>query len=57
MSLADHLRELRSRMIKSAIAIFLFGIIGFVLRDQIMEFLLTPMIEAAERTGADARAT
>nr|WP_246210885.1 twin-arginine translocase subunit TatC [Phytoactinopolyspora alkaliphila] len=57
MSLADHLRELRSRLVKSAIAVLLFGVVGFVFRDQIMEFLLDPMIAAAERTGADARAT
>ncbi|NEE03173.1 twin-arginine translocase subunit TatC [Phytoactinopolyspora halotolerans] len=57
MTLTEHLRELRSRLFKSALAVLLFGIIGFVFHEQIMEFLLDPMLEAAERTGADARPT
>ncbi|AYY13303.1 twin-arginine translocase subunit TatC [Actinobacteria bacterium YIM 96077] len=57
MTLAEHLRELRWRLLVSAGAVVLFGILGFVFRDQIMEFLLEPMIDAAASTGADARAT
>jgi sec-independent protein translocase protein TatC len=58
MTLGEHLRELRSRLIKSAIAVVVFGAVGFVFRDQIMDFLLASMYEAAERTGATAtRAT
>ncbi|WP_129669634.1 twin-arginine translocase subunit TatC [Phytoactinopolyspora endophytica] len=57
MTLTEHLRELRSRLFKSALGVLLFGIVGFIFHEQIMEFLLEPMIDAAERTGADARAT
>ncbi|NDL56087.1 twin-arginine translocase subunit TatC [Phytoactinopolyspora mesophila] len=55
MTLTEHLRELRSRLLKAAGAVVLFGVIGFVFREQIMDFLLQPMFDAAERTGADAR--
>lgn len=58
MTLGEHLRELRSRLFKSAIAVVVFGAVGFVFRDQIMDFLLGSMYEAAQRTGATAtRAT
>lgn len=58
MTLGEHLRELRSRLFKSALAVILFGAVGFIFREQIMDFLLDSMYEAAQRTGADAtRAT
>lgn len=58
MTLGEHLRELRSRLVKAALAVVLFGIVGFVFRNEIIEFLLNSMYEAAERTGAEAtRAT
>ncbi|HSI92889.1 MAG TPA: twin-arginine translocase subunit TatC [Jiangellaceae bacterium] len=58
MTLGEHLRELRSRLVKAGLAVVLFGIIGFVFRNQIIDFLLESMYEAADRTGAEAtRAT
>lgn len=58
MTLSEHLRELRSRVLKSALAVVVFGAVGFIFRDQIMDFLLDSMYDAAARTGADAtRAT
>jgi sec-independent protein translocase protein TatC len=58
MTLGEHLRELRSRLIKATLAVILFGIVGFVFRNEIIEFLTNSMYEAAERTGAEAtRAT
>lgn len=58
MTLGEHLRELRSRLVKAGLAVVLFGIVGFVFRNQIMDFLLESMYEAAERTGAEnTRAT
>lgn len=54
MTLGEHLRELRSRLVKSAAAVIVFGAVGFIFRDQIMDFLLDPMYEAAEKVGADA---
>jgi sec-independent protein translocase protein TatC len=58
MTLGEHLRELRSRLVKSAAAVVVFGAVGFIFREQIMDFLLDSMYTAAERTGAEAtRAT
>ncbi|WP_207782210.1 twin-arginine translocase subunit TatC [Phytoactinopolyspora limicola] len=56
MTLVEHLRELRSRLLKASAAVVLFGLVGFIFRDQIMDFLLQPMFDAAEKAGADARA-
>ena len=54
MTLSEHLRELRSRVLKSALAIVVFGIIGFVFRDQIISFLTDPFQDAAAQTDAQA---
>jgi len=42
MPLMDHLTELRDRLIKSVIAVALGAIVGFVLYEQIFEFLIGP---------------
>jgi sec-independent protein translocase protein TatC len=47
MSLGEHLRELRSRLFKSAIAIALFGIVGFYFHEQIIDFMTQPARDAA----------
>lgn len=57
MTLGEHLRELRSRLVKAALAVVVFSIVGFVFRNQIIEFLVDSMYDAAARTGADARVT
>lgn len=58
MTLGEHLRELRNRLGIAVLAVVLFGIIGFIFRNQIIEFMTDSMYEAAARTGAEAtRAT
>lgn len=57
MTLAEHLRELRSRLFKSALAVVAFGIVGFVFRDQIVEFMTQSASEAAEELGRTYQST
>ncbi|MDP8971560.1 MAG: twin-arginine translocase subunit TatC [Actinomycetota bacterium] len=42
MTLVEHLEELRSRLFKSAVAIFLGFTVGFVFRNDVLELLRTP---------------
>jgi sec-independent protein translocase protein TatC len=42
MPLIEHLRELRSRLVKSVIAITIGTVIGFIFYDQIFDFLKAP---------------
>ncbi len=49
MSLIDHLEELRWRILKSLIAIVVGGIVAFIFRDQIIQFLVLPLpIQASQ---------
>ncbi|MFH9351071.1 twin-arginine translocase subunit TatC [Kitasatospora sp. NPDC017646] len=43
MALADHLRELRNRVVKSVLAIMVFAIVAAVYHKQIEQFLLQPL--------------
>jgi len=43
MALADHLRELRNRLVKSVLAIVLFTIVAAFFHKQLMNFLLAPL--------------
>ncbi|MGW3041518.1 twin-arginine translocase subunit TatC [Kitasatospora sp. NPDC001159] len=43
MALADHLRELRNRVVKSVLAIVLFAVIAAIYHKQIEHFLLQPL--------------
>ncbi|MBB5789182.1 twin-arginine translocase subunit TatC [Jiangella mangrovi] len=54
MTLTEHLRELRNRLVWSALAVVAFGILGFVFRERIFDFLVDPFVEAAEQTGRNA---
>src|SRR6478735_7552669 len=45
MPLSGHLRELRNRLFKSAIAVIAFGVLGWVFYDQILDFLLEPIYD------------
>jgi sec-independent protein translocase protein TatC len=54
MTLTEHLRELRNRLVKSALAVVAFGILGFVFRDQIVSFLVDPFLDAARDSGREA---
>jgi len=43
MTLVEHLEELRWRILKSLIALFIGGIIAFIFRERIMQFLTLPL--------------
>src|SRR5258706_2795482 len=51
MTLVEHLEELRWRIFKSAIAIVAFGIVAFVFREQIQQFLTYPLPKSAVPLG------
>ena len=42
-SLVDHLTELRRRIVRSLIAVVIFGAVGFAYGDQIVRFLAAPI--------------
>ncbi|MDJ0765017.1 MAG: twin-arginine translocase subunit TatC [Myxococcota bacterium] len=46
MSFLEHLEELRVRLIRSALAVFVGMIVCWFFRDQILAFLLAPLYEA-----------
>ena len=48
MTLAEHLTELRSRLIKSMIAILLGGLVVFLLYNRILDFLTEPYQKICE---------
>lgn len=43
MPLVDHLAELRSRLIKSALAVAAGSVIGFLVAGQVIDFLVSPL--------------
>jgi sec-independent protein translocase protein TatC len=53
MPLLDHLRELRKRIIRSALVIFLFSILGWYFYNSIIIQLASPVcdLQAAQETG------
>lgn len=52
MALADHLRELRNRITISAVSIIVFGILGWIFYNQVINALTKPINDlAAERPG------
>src|SRR5258708_26707491 len=51
MTLVEHLEELRWRIFKSAIAIVVFGIVAFIFREQIQQFLTYPLPKSADALG------
>lgn len=55
MPLIEHLRELRKRVVRSAAAIGVFAIVGWVYYTQIITTLAEPVcdLKAARETGAD----
>lgn len=50
MSLTDHLRELRSRLVKSILAIVVGALIVFVFWDPVLAFLVQPFSRLCERS-------
>lgn len=57
MTLTEHLRELRNRLVISVGAIVLFGVLGVVFFQDILAFLIDPYNDAAEAAGAEAMIT
>lgn len=55
MPLIEHLRELRSRLFRSVLAIAAGTVVGFVFYDEILAFLKRPYIEAGRRLRADGK--
>lgn len=55
MSLPDHLRELRSRFLKSALAIILGAVIGWIYYQQIFDFLAAPINDVVDQARAQGR--
>jgi sec-independent protein translocase protein TatC len=56
MPLVEHLRELRSRLLKSLGAIALGAVVGFINYERLTEFLLAP-IEARSPVRATSRSS
>ena len=54
MTLAEHLRELRSRIIKSILAIIVAGVVGIVFYQQIIGAFVEPFKRAAEAANLTA---
>jgi len=54
-SFVDHLTELRSRLLKSIIYLFIFFIICYFFAENIYSFLLAPYAEAVENDAIDRR--
>jgi hypothetical protein len=57
MSLGEHLRELRGRLVKSAIALVVALMVTFTFYDPIFEFLARPMNTVLEEVDRDQRGT
>jgi sec-independent protein translocase protein TatC len=51
MTLVEHLGELRSRLVKSAVALTVGSLIGFVLATPALRFLVDPYCEAQQGEG------
>lgn len=52
MPLGDHLREARTRLIRSAAALVVGLVLGYLLSDQLLEILRAPIVELAEARNA-----
>lgn len=54
MALKEHLRELRNRVIKSAIALVIGMVAGFVVYNPFMSYITAPLAEVAASQGNEA---
>ncbi|WP_035772700.1 twin-arginine translocase subunit TatC [Arthrobacter sp. Br18] len=54
MALKEHLKEARSRLFKSAIAIVACTVIGFLIYEPVLEALSAPVVAINEREGRSA---
>jgi sec-independent protein translocase protein TatC len=51
MSLADHFRELRNRVLISAAAVLVAGIVGWIFYDDLIGVILQPLLEVRDARG------
>ena len=56
MTLGEHLRELRSRLIKAVIALVAGGIVGYLIFPYVLDLLIAPYCAALEAIGAEVAA-
>lgn len=54
MALTEHLRELRNRLIKSAIGLVIGMVLGFVVYNPFMAYITEPLTAVAEAQGQEA---
>ena len=55
MPLTEHLRELRSRLVKSGIAIGIGMVIGWIYYPQLFDWLSAPFMGAVDQARAEGR--
>src|SRR5688500_9636986 len=55
MALSDHMRELRARLLKSAVVVLLGLIVSLFFFDQIFQLVLTPYNDARQALGEAVR--
>src|ERR1700754_619118 len=55
MALSDHLRELRARLLKSAVVILLGMVVALFFFDQIFDLVLKPYNDARKAVGKDVQ--
>ena len=53
MPLFDHLRELRNRVVKSALALIAGMIVGFIFFNPVWHFIQRPLCRATGRSGIE----
>jgi sec-independent protein translocase protein TatC len=56
MTLGEHLRELRSRLLRAVIALILGSIVGYIVFPYVLDLLIAPYCAALETLGADVAA-
>jgi sec-independent protein translocase protein TatC len=57
MALADHLRELRARLIRSALILVALFVVALFFYDELIDFVMAPYNDAREQLGEDVSTT
>jgi sec-independent protein translocase protein TatC len=57
MALSDHLRELRARLIRSAVVLVVAFVVALFFYDQLLEFIRAPYDDAVEQLGGKVDTT
>lgn len=56
MTLGEHLRELRQRLLKAVIALLVGGVVGYVVFPYVLDLLIAPYCSALDTLGAEVAA-